>query len=317
MAQATGHSTAELKEVDRVELTVLIEEAAGFVPYSEGPARPTTADEHTLLGQHGLSILATAATGNSTCRVLFDGGISEFSLMYNARKLGVDFADVNAVVLSHGHGDHFGGLPAALRELPSGVPLVLHPNAFCDRRKRDEETGEYRYEVRLDEEDLRVTGVDLVMATEPQLLCGGLVLTTGEVERTTSFETTIPSFEARIDGAWVVDPLIDDQALVFHVRNRGLVIVGGCSHSGIVNICRYAQKLTGVGAIHAVLGGFHLGGRFFEPRIEPTVDELASLRPDVVVPMHCTGWKATRALSLRLPEQFRTSASGATFVFEQ
>ncbi len=113
------------------------------------------------------------------------------------------------------------------------------------------------------------------------------MLVTGEVDRTTEFETGHPLFEAYRDGHWQPDPLIlDDQALVANVRGRGLVVLTGCGHSGIVNILRYVRKLTGEDRIHAVIGGFHLSGPLFEKIIAPTARRSASSRPTVLLALH-------------------------------
>jgi 7,8-dihydropterin-6-yl-methyl-4-(beta-D-ribofuranosyl)aminobenzene 5'-phosphate synthase len=114
-------------------------------------------------------------------------------------------------------------------------------------------------------------------------------------------------------GEWHPDPLIlDDQALVVRLRDRGLVILSGCGHAGIVNTVRFARKLTGTDAVAAIIGGFHLSGPMFEPMIEPTIDALADLSPALVVPAHCTGWRAVHRLAARLPHAFVMSTVGTT-----
>ena len=110
------------------------------------------------------------------------------------------------------------------------------------------------------------------------------------------------------------DPLIlDDQALIANVAGCGLVVLTGCGHAGVINICRYAQRLTGVGKLHALIGGFHLTGPLFEPIINDTVSALEQLAPDVMVPAHCTGWKATHAIARRLPGAYIQNSVGSTF----
>jgi 7,8-dihydropterin-6-yl-methyl-4-(beta-D-ribofuranosyl)aminobenzene 5'-phosphate synthase len=147
------------------------------------------------------------------------------------------------------------------------------------------------------------------------LLLGGSVLITGEVDRTTDFEQGMPFHEAQRDGRWEPDPLIvDDQALVVHVRSRGLVVLTGCGHAGAVNIARHALRLTGVDRLHALLGGFHLTGPLFEPIIEPTVEALAGHAPDLIVPAHCTGWRAQHRLAAALPDAFVPNAVGTSYV---
>jgi 7,8-dihydropterin-6-yl-methyl-4-(beta-D-ribofuranosyl)aminobenzene 5'-phosphate synthase len=123
----------------------------------------------------------------------------------------------------------------------------------------------------------------------------------------------MPFHDAQGDHGWEPDPLIlDDQALIANVRDRGLVVITGCGHAGAVNICRYAGRLTGVDRLAGLLGGLHLTGPAFEPIIEPTVSALRQLAPEVVVPAHCTGWRAQHRLAAELPDAFIPNAVGTT-----
>jgi 7,8-dihydropterin-6-yl-methyl-4-(beta-D-ribofuranosyl)aminobenzene 5'-phosphate synthase len=142
------------------------------------------------------------------------------------------------------------------------------------------------------------------------------VLITGEVDRVTGFEKGFPIHQAWRRGSWEPDPLIlDHQALIAHVTGRGLVVLTGCGPAGVINICRYAPHLTGVDKLHAVIGGFHLTGPLFEPIIGGTVGALEQLGPDVIIPAHCTGWKATHAIARHLPGAFIQNSVGTTFHF--
>jgi 7,8-dihydropterin-6-yl-methyl-4-(beta-D-ribofuranosyl)aminobenzene 5'-phosphate synthase len=124
----------------------------------------------------------------------------------------------------------------------------------------------------------------------------------------------MPGHQGFFDGRWEPDPLIlDDQALVVHVRDQGLVVITGCGHAGAVNIARHALRLTGVDRLHALLGGFHLTGPAFEPLIEPTVAALTDMAPDLVVPAHCTGWRAQHRLGATLPDAFVPNAVGTSY----
>lgn len=154
-------------------------------------------------------------------------------------------------------------------------------------------------------------GFAIVEERQPSFLLDGAVLITGEVDRTTAFETGFQGHEALRDGEWRADPLIlDDQALVVRLGDRGLVILSGCGHAGIVNTVRYARRLTGNDAVAAIVGGFHLSGPMFERIIEPTVDALAELSPSLLVPAHCTGWRAVHRLATRFPDAFVMSTVG-------
>jgi 7,8-dihydropterin-6-yl-methyl-4-(beta-D-ribofuranosyl)aminobenzene 5'-phosphate synthase len=156
-------------------------------------------------------------------------------------------------------------------------------------------------------------GFAIVEERQPSFLLDGAVLITGEVDRTTAFETGFHGHEAIHDGQWQPDPLIlDDQALVVSLGERGIVILSGCGHAGIVNTVRYACKLTGHDTVAAIVGGFHLSGPMFEPIIDPTVDALAEVSPALLAPAHCTGWRAVHRLATRFPDAFVMSTVGTT-----
>jgi 7,8-dihydropterin-6-yl-methyl-4-(beta-D-ribofuranosyl)aminobenzene 5'-phosphate synthase len=158
-------------------------------------------------------------------------------------------------------------------------------------------------------------GVEILEERGASLLLGGLALVTGQIERTTGFETGFPGHYAEVNGRWQPDPLIhDDQAVVLNVRDKGLVVLSGCGHAGIINVLRHAMAVTGIGRIHALLGGFHLTGRVFEPLIVPTVAALQEMAPKLIVPSHCTGWKATHEIARALPAAFAPNSVGTTFI---
>ncbi|MCP9981683.1 MBL fold metallo-hydrolase [Actinomadura madurae] len=255
------------------------------------------------------------APGRRSTRLLFDTGLSPDAMVTNAARLGVDLGDVQAVVLSHGHFDHAGGLAGlAGRRGVRSLPMVLHPRVWTKRRLAV--PGEPVEELpTLSRKALDGEGFEVIERREPSLLLDGGVLITGEVDRTTEFEHGMPPpHQAWTGSGWEHDPLvIDDQALVVHVRGRGLVVLTGCGHAGAVNIVRHARRLTGVDRLHALVGGLHLGGPAFEPVIPPTVAALAELAPGLVVPGHCTGWRAQHALAAALPDAWVQGSSGTTY----
>jgi 7,8-dihydropterin-6-yl-methyl-4-(beta-D-ribofuranosyl)aminobenzene 5'-phosphate synthase len=191
--------------------------------------------------------------------------------------------------------------------------VLIHPEFWT--RRRIAVPGRDPFELpTTSRRGLENAGFAIVEDRRPSFLFERSALVTGEVDRTTPFERGFPVHQAHRDGGWEPDPLIlDDQALIVHVAGKGLVVITGCGHSGVVNICRYAQRLTGVDALHAVIGGFHLSGPLFEPIIGDTLDALAQIGPDVVVPAHCTGWTATHALARRFGDAFVPSSVGTTF----
>jgi 7,8-dihydropterin-6-yl-methyl-4-(beta-D-ribofuranosyl)aminobenzene 5'-phosphate synthase len=318
-----------LEPVDEVLVTTLVdnvfdalllsEDRAKRPSFGAGTARAPQFDEGSttvgMLAEHGFSALVTVRRGDVTSTLLFDTGLSPDAMVTNADRLGVDLADVRAVVLSHGHFDHAGGLAGlATRRRGRGLPMVVHPRAWT-RRRLAVPGMEPQQLPTLSPRALAAEGFALVERREPSLLLDDCVLITGEVDRTTDFEHGMPPIHQAWDGAqWQPDrQVIDDQALVVHVRGRGLVVLTGCGHAGVVNIVRHALRLTGVGRLHALVGGFHLGGPAFEPIIAPTVDALTALAPELVVPGHCTGWRAQHALAAALPAAFVPGSSGSTY----
>ena len=326
-------SRVELEPVDRVHITILMDnvtdpllvdqEAVARISWPKAlmgalptaPAQVSTGDgvPDALIAEPGFSALVRIEKAGRERTLLFDTGVSAHGMVENMRRLGIAPADVEVIVLSHGHWDHVTGMEGLVRALGrTQLPVMIHPEFWNRRRVRF--PG-------LDPAELPATsrtalegmGFAIVEERQPSFLLDGAVLITGEVDRTTEFETGFQGHEALRDGAWRADPLIlDDQALVVSLGDRGLVILSGCGHAGIVNTVRYARKLTGHDAVAAIVGGFHLSGPMFEPIIEPTVAALDAFSPSLLVPAHCTGWRAVHRLAARFPDAFVMSTVGTT-----
>jgi 7,8-dihydropterin-6-yl-methyl-4-(beta-D-ribofuranosyl)aminobenzene 5'-phosphate synthase len=311
-------SKLNLREADKLEVTILVDNYTDrlLIQSTEVIKRPRNPPPQALLAEHGLSCLLKVYADSEEHVVIMDAGVGAICLVHNADVLKVDLSQVESVVLSHGHFDHFGGLPELLSRTSQGVALVLHPAASLQRRLNIPDTGRLVGLPALDEEALKAAGAFLHKAKEPSTLASDLVLVTGEVERVTDFERGFPWAEANIDGQWIVDPFHDDQGVAINVKNKGLVVIGGCSHAGIINTVKQAQKAARIDAVHAVLGGFHLTGPVFDPIIEPTIEEMKKINPEYVVPMHCTGRKATNHFAKEMPKQFLLNTVGTTYVFQ-
>ena len=318
-----------LEPVDDVVVTTLVDnlydalltsdDSITRAPFAAGTAQaPQFEPGRTnvgLMAEHGFSALVTVRRGDTTTSVLFDTGLSPDAMVTNAGRLGLDLSGVHAVVLSHGHFDHAGGLAGlAGRRGTRSLPMVVHPLVWTRRRLALPGGGADDWPT-LSKRALTGEGFDVIERRQPSLLVDGSILITGEVDRTTDFEHGMPpAHQHWTGGAWEPDPLIlDDQALVVNVRGKGLVIVTGCGHAGAVNIVRHAQRLTGVPRLHALLGGLHLGGAFFAPSIGPTVHALTELAPDLLVPGHCTGWRAQHTLAAALPDSWIQGSSGTRY----
>ena len=153
----------------------------------------------------------------------------------------------------------------------------------------------------LNEKDLKNAGAKIIKSEGPLTLASDLILLTGEVERTTTFEKGFPWAEAKINGVWKLDPFKDDQGIVIKLKDKGLVVISGCAHAGIINTVNYSKKITKTDKVHAVLGGFHLTGPLFEPIIPPTIEEMKKIDPNYLIPMHCTGWDAINQFKEEMP----------------
>jgi 7,8-dihydropterin-6-yl-methyl-4-(beta-D-ribofuranosyl)aminobenzene 5'-phosphate synthase len=266
-----------------------------------------------LRAEHGYSAMIDVVRGGHTRRVLYDTGVSPYGLVDNLDRLDVSPDTFESIVLSHGHFDHVAGMHGLIERMSGrDVPVILHPDFWTRRRiVTPQKTVELPTPSR---KAIEGAGFRIVEDRQPSLLLDGTLLITGEVPRRTSFETGMPpGHQAWQDGDWQHDPWVrEDQALIAHVRGRGLVIVTGCGHAGIVNIVRHVQRLTGEDQIAAIIGGFHLSGPMFEPIIEPTVAAFDELQPELLMPAHCTGWKAVHRLAHRFPDAFVQSAVGTT-----
>lgn len=312
--------TMALPEVDEAKITIIMDNSidvlmAGTEVAKRMPLGPNPFERTTPRAEHGFSVLINVRQGAKHDSVLFDTGVSRTGILNNFDALDIKPTDIQAIVLSHGHADHAMGLPGLIDRLGTrGLPLVLHPDAYLERKL----VLPNGMEVQIPpprKADLRREAIEIIEEVGPSMLVDEMVLISGEVQRTTTFEKGFPIHYAKRDGAWQADPLImDDQCAMINVRGKGLVIITGCGHAGIINIIRYAQTLTGISAIYAVIGGFHLTGALFEPIIPPTVEALKNIGVRYLVPCHCTGWVATHQIARAMPEAFIPNSVGTSFV---
>lgn len=309
-----------LPEVDEVRVTTITDNSLDVLMASTEVAKrfPLSRDlfEHDLpVAEHGYSVLIRARRGDSWATVLFDTGVSRKGLLWNLDALGIDATSIQAIVLSHGHPDHAMGFLGLVDRLgPRSIPLVIHPDAYLER-KAVFPNGEELFLPPPRRSDFRRENLELIESVNPSMLVDGMVLVSGEVARTTDFERGMAVHYAKRDGVWGPDPLIpDDQCAILNVRGKGLVVITGCGHSGIVNVTRNAQRLTGIDTIHAIMGGFHLTGRSFETIIPATVAALKAINPRYLIPGHCTGWSAVHQIARAMPDAFVQNSVGTTLM---
>jgi 7,8-dihydropterin-6-yl-methyl-4-(beta-D-ribofuranosyl)aminobenzene 5'-phosphate synthase len=261
-----------------------------------------------MCGEHGLAFWIEAGAE----QVLFDTGQTPEVLLRNADRLGIDLTAADAVVLSHGHYDHTGGLGEILRST-DGVRVFIHPGALARRfsRRRDGTVQEVGIPPEINEDFLRAHTASLNFS------CGATLVTkgcwaTGEVPRLNAYEDTGGDFffDAACNRP---DPIPDDQALFFDTRD-GLVVVLGCGHAGVVNTLRYVQLLSSGRPIHAVMGGMHLINAS-EGRVAQTVETLREFDLGLLAPAHCTGARAQSRLWWEFQDTWEPCQVGSRFEF--
>jgi 7,8-dihydropterin-6-yl-methyl-4-(beta-D-ribofuranosyl)aminobenzene 5'-phosphate synthase len=320
-------------ETQDVAVTVLVDNRADLIVKSTETVVRFT--KKPLLAEHGFAALVELKGPGK--RILWDAGITEITLAENMARMEVDPARIDTIALSHGHSDHTAAMldvireatkPAAAREWDPDtpvdeilswvegerVPLVAHPAAFRERWGIDKEGKKHGPFSPPPRDEWEAAGAEIILSEGPYQLAPGC-WTTGTVPRRSFEQAGISGRRLYRDGAaFKPDRIEDDQAIVLNVQDKGLVVVAGCAHSGIVNTVNYAREISGVEAVWAILGGFHLAPAS-EEEIERTIDEIERMGPTVVVPTHCTGFRAISRFSQRMPAQFVLGVVGTSYLF--
>ena len=323
-----GHRVA-LKEVDGVEITSLMDNTVDF--FSTYPnkevhkVREWTRKRMELewikkhfslpFAEHGFSLLIKIFSQENQHTILFDTGLSPNGVVTNALRMGIDLADVECIVLSHGHYDHYGGLVNVLKASNrKDLPIIVHDDMFKTRGVINPD-GSMREFPRFPSEDQVAPGRYL-RTKQPYLLFEDKIIVSGEIPRITDFEKGFLRHFSFSEGRWFPDPWIwDDRAIIINVKNKGLIIISGCAHAGIVNTTFFGQQITGVTKVYAIMGGFHLAGKNCESRISNTVEKLQQLNPEIIVPMHCTGWRGKNAIFQEMPQKVIDNSVGNLYCF--
>jgi 7,8-dihydropterin-6-yl-methyl-4-(beta-D-ribofuranosyl)aminobenzene 5'-phosphate synthase len=316
-ASRLGHAAAatpfSVPEVDSLALQVLVDSATfgPFLPdldrpgmrveYNTGRPAPRMS-RHALMGEFGLSLLARSRRGADARSVMVDFGYSPEVLANNLSQLGIDTAELNAAVLSHGHLDHYGGFAAVFGDhVPAKhLPLIVGgEETFCERVAFIGSPPPVMGT--LDRKELAQAGLDVRINAAPMVVADH-AFTTGLIPLDSFERAAIPTqmrpgvgcevsaLTASKRGATqIADDGEHELATCYAVKGLGLVVIASCSHRGVLNSVKRAQAASGIQKVHAVIGGFHLVRPRTEDEARRTAVEFVKLDPRYIVPMHCTG----------------------------
>lgn len=288
---------AENLEAVKARLTILVDNTImEFIPDSE-MIKHLSGRQGNFLAEHGFSALIET----EDAKILLDTGATGIAMEHNLGLLGYTMDDIDVIVFSHGHNDHTGGLGKVTGR------IVAHPELFCERYLSPKEGVDYN--LTSPTPDPKKHKVEF--HSEPVNLAGG-VMTTGHIPRKHEWEE-LKVFKRKDGETLVEDKIIDDMGVIINTV-KGLVVIQGCSHAGIINTAEWAKEVSGVDEVYCVIGGLHLIGPG-EKKIDRTIQEFKKLNIKKVIPIHCSGFEGIKQLSLQMPEQFEYCTAGCQIEF--
>ncbi|MEH2510605.1 7,8-dihydropterin-6-yl-methyl-4-(beta-D-ribofuranosyl)aminobenzene 5'-phosphate synthase [Nitrobacteraceae bacterium AZCC 1564] len=339
-----GAAPIEVPTIDKLSIRVLVDQqhdqflrgstVNGVVHEGPGPARSPDA-RNVLHNEWGLSLFLESQREQEQRNILLDFGYTSPAIINNIGLLNVDPGKLNALIVSHGHIDHYGGLIGFLEKYRSVLPpdIKLYAGGednFCHRVSRTS-TGQYGEGGTLDRRDIAAQKVQTVLCETPTVI-EGHAFTTGKIKRS-SAEKILPNTfvdytpgkdgptcdyshytASELQGKIVPDEHVHEHATCFNIRGKGLVVISSCGHVGIVNSVRQAQEVSGVPKVHAIVGGFHLGPAPAD-YLKQIVGEIKKLEPDVVIPMHCSGLNFLLEARAQMPDSVINTSTGSRLIF--
>ncbi len=311
--------TISIAAVNEVKVTVITDNYYDAVRRDASIGKIfRTIPGRAIYAEHGLSCVIETVTEGTSGIFMFDYGASPWVLMNNIQALAINVSTVQAFSLSHGHFDHWGGLLPLLtiygHGIKAGTPFFAGEEAFAQRFSLRPSGDDLHDLGSLDRKEIESSGkLTVINVKDPVEIIPGAWLT-GAIERVTPYEKVLPTLFVMREDSIEEDDFRGELAVVCNIRGKGLVVISGCAHAGIINTVRHAQKITGIDKVHAVIGGFHLVNADTEI-IWQTIADMQAISPDYVIPMHCTGFEAMMAFRDAMPEQFILNTAGARYSF--
>jgi len=315
-----AQGVVNIPESERIVITVIVDNLAdtGRPDYkiAKRLERIHSVFDNAPYAEHGLAYHIETVVNGQSHFCLFDYASDAAGTMKNMNLLKIDLKKVEALGLSHDHWDHQAALLGILRakrnELRNGIPFYVGERFFVGEFQRRPD-GNVISQLALNREEIEGLGfVKIVEIQEPTPIITGAYLP-GKIEQVTDYEKIPPRFLTKKENEYVQETFPGEQAVVLNAKGKGLVVLSGCAHRGIVNTIKHAQKMTGIEKVHAVIGGFHLSGEKPE-RIQRTVADIKAIGPDYIVPTHCTGFEAITAFAQAMPNQFILNTAGTKYV---
>jgi len=310
----------KIPEAEKIVITVITDNYTDALrPHYKIARRPegtTSLLDIILHAEHGLAYHIETVVNAQSHSFLFDFGTDFQGVKRNLELLKIDLKRIEALALSHDHFDHQAALVELLKDkradIPRGIPFYVGEQFFAGSYARI--SNDYVASLlALKREDIEKLGlVKIIEIKLPTPIVPGAYLI-GKIDQVTDYEKIPPVFLAKRGDQLVQDDFIGEQAIVLNAKGKGLVVLTGCAHRGIVNTVRQAQKMTGIEKVHAVIGGFHLTGAKPE-MIQRTIEDIKAIHPDYIVPTHCTGFEAISAFAQEMPDQFILNTAGTRYI---
>lgn len=317
---ALAQELVKIPEAEKIVITVitdnLVDASAPHYKIAKRMGRVTSPFDNAPHGEHGLAYQIEVVVDGKPHSCLFDFAADAQGVLKNMDLLKIDLTKIEALGISHDHWDHqaafLGVLKAKKNAFQKGIPLYVGEQFFTGTFQRHPD-GRIISMLALNRAEVEALGfVKIVEIKGPTPIIPGAYLP-GKIEQVTDYEKIPPGFVAKRGSDYVQELFPGEQAVILNAKGKGLVVLSGCAHRGIVNTVKYAQKMTGIEKVYLVLGGFHLTNAKPEV-IQKTIADIKAINPQYIVPTHCNGFQAVSTFYREMPDQFILNTAGTQYI---